>query len=209
ECDAVDDDELGPLGELRPHGEDALVLARRIFADGRTRAYAWGRAAAREDVAAVAERLVAMSGQFEQRRLARGSYRLAVLDAFAEVDVRPARAAWRELQTARRTWEELTRDAAAARARLDELRALGEELRGFLASLEAEPRRLEEVEAELDRIADAKRRHRAQTYVELLERAGEARRELEALDAGHDPVGAADEAVAAAQARVDRVHAEL
>src|SRR5437868_10754603 len=101
EFDAVDDDELGPLGELRPHGEDALVLARRIFADGRTRAYAWGRAAAREDVAAVAERLIAMSGQFEQRRLARGSYRLAVLDAFAEIDVRAARAAWRELQTAR------------------------------------------------------------------------------------------------------------
>ena len=61
------------------------MLARRIFADGRTRAYAWGRSAAREDVAAVAESLIAMSGQFEQRRLARPSYQLAVLDAFAGV----------------------------------------------------------------------------------------------------------------------------
>ncbi len=51
EFDAVDDDVLGPLAELRPDGEDGLVLARRIFPDGRTRAYAWGRAAAREDVA--------------------------------------------------------------------------------------------------------------------------------------------------------------
>ena len=45
-------DELEALAELRPEDEDGLVVARRVFADGRTRAYAWGRAAAREDVAA-------------------------------------------------------------------------------------------------------------------------------------------------------------
>src|SRR5690349_23751532 len=78
----LDDEGLETLAELRPDGEDGLVLARRVFADGRTRAYAWGRSAAREDVAAAAERLIAMSGQFEQRRLARPAYRLDVLDAF-------------------------------------------------------------------------------------------------------------------------------
>src|SRR5262245_39847330 len=83
ELDLPDDEALGPLAELRPDSEDTLTLARRIFADGRTRAYAWGRSAAREDVAAVAERLIAMSGQFEQRRLARPGYQLGVLDAFA------------------------------------------------------------------------------------------------------------------------------
>src|SRR5579862_4311505 len=41
EFDLPDDDLLGELAELRPEGEDALVVARRIFADGRTRAYAW------------------------------------------------------------------------------------------------------------------------------------------------------------------------
>jgi len=66
-----DEEELAGLAELRPEDEEGLVLARRVFADGRTRAYAWGRAAARDDVAAVADRLIAMSGQFEQRRLAR------------------------------------------------------------------------------------------------------------------------------------------
>ena len=76
------------------------MLARRIFADGRTRAYAWGRSAAREDVAAAAEALIAMSGQFEQRRLARPAYQRGVLDAFAGLDVargaaRVARAAGR------------------------------------------------------------------------------------------------------------------
>src|SRR5216684_2193515 len=39
--------------------------------------------AAGDDVAGAAERLVAMSGQFEQRRLARPAYQLDVLDAFA------------------------------------------------------------------------------------------------------------------------------
>src|SRR4029077_9982616 len=74
--DFLDDAGLEPLPELRPEDEDGLVLARRVFADGRTRAYAWGRSAAREDVAGAAERLVAMSGQVEQRRLAKPSHQL-------------------------------------------------------------------------------------------------------------------------------------
>ena len=47
--------------ELRPDDEAGLVVARRVFADGRTRAYAWGRSVAREDVVAATERLLAMS----------------------------------------------------------------------------------------------------------------------------------------------------
>src|SRR5438105_1880761 len=94
EFDLPEDDSLDVLAELRPEGEETLTLARRIFADGRTRAYAWGRSAAREDVAAVSERLLAMSGQFEQRRLGRSSYQLALLDAFAGADVLEARRAW-------------------------------------------------------------------------------------------------------------------
>src|SRR5438477_6145108 len=82
-AELLDAEELGALAELRPEDEESLVLARRVFADGRTRAYAWGRSAAREDVAAAGERLLAMSGQFEQRRLARPSYQLGLLDAFA------------------------------------------------------------------------------------------------------------------------------
>ncbi|HSO02340.1 MAG TPA: AAA family ATPase, partial [Gaiellaceae bacterium] len=73
-----DDEELAGLAELAPEDEPGLVLARRVFADGRTRAYAWGRAVPREDLAALVERLLAMSGQFEQRRLARASHQLDV-----------------------------------------------------------------------------------------------------------------------------------
>src|SRR3954451_1630084 len=67
----LDEDGFEGLADLRPADEDGLVIARRVFPDGRTRAYAWGRATARDDLAAVGERLLAMSGQFEQRRLAR------------------------------------------------------------------------------------------------------------------------------------------
>jgi len=287
-------DDLDELAELRPEDEDALLVARRVFADGRTRAYAWGRAAAREDVAAAVERAIAMSGQFQQRRLARPSYQLELLDRFAGIDREPMRAAWRELQAARKRHEELTANAAFAEARLAEARALvedtegmeegdeerlrgdrerlrhvselaeaaaaaadaltpeegegaaglvalaeralaplerlapelqraGDELRdvelrlretaselsSFLASLDAEPGRLEELEAGLDRIAEAKRRFRVATYDELLARAAEAREELAALDGGVDPAAAAAAAVEAAEARVHDVGLDL
>src|SRR5919202_2847959 len=42
EFDLPAGEELAELAELQPDGEEAVVLARRIFADGRTRAYAWG-----------------------------------------------------------------------------------------------------------------------------------------------------------------------
>jgi len=130
-----EEDELEPLAELRPEDEEGLVLARRVFADGRTRAYAWGRTAARDDLAAAAERLIAMSGQFEQRRLARPAYQLGLLDAFiGEEQARrrsELRAAWRELAVARRRHEELEQGAAAAEARLAELRALVEDTKGL------------------------------------------------------------------------------
>jgi DNA repair protein RecN (Recombination protein N) len=136
----LDEEPFEGLLELRPDDEEGVVLARRVGADGRTRAYAWGRAAAREDVAALGERLLAMSGQFEQRRLARPSYQLAVLDAFCgDEQLRrraEARIAWRELGTARKRHEELTRGTAAAEARLAELRALVEDTAGMEAGAE-------------------------------------------------------------------------
>ncbi|TML98162.1 MAG: hypothetical protein E6G03_00765 [Actinobacteria bacterium] len=294
----LEEDELASLAELRPEGEEGLVVARRVFADGRTRAYAWGRGTAREDLAAAGERLIAMSGQFEQRRLARPSYQLDVLDSFCgEAQLRrraESRLAWRELTAARRHFDELHDGASAAEDRLAELRALVEdtagfdpedeadlsgererlrhitelvegttaaaealasderegaadlvaaaeravaplerlapelsraadelrdaelrlreaasELRGFLLTLEASPGRLEQVEAELERIAQAKRRFRAQTYEELLARAAEARAELEALDEGFDPAAAAAAALAAAESKVGRLADEL
>jgi DNA repair protein RecN (Recombination protein N) len=292
------DDLDSALTELRPEDEEGLVLARRVFGDGRTRAYAWGRSAPREDLAAAGERLIAMSGQFEQRRLARPSYQLDLLDNFAgdeQLDRRAElRLAWRELAAARRRHDELAEGAATAQARLEEFQALveatenfapGEEdslrndrerlrhvtelaagvaaageaiapdegdgaaglsalaeravapleglapeleragnelrdvelrlretasdLKAFLTSLEAEPDRLEHVEQELDRIAEAKRRFRCASYEELLDRSAEARTELAAVEGGADPLAAAAETVAVAERRVNELSAAL
>jgi DNA repair protein RecN (Recombination protein N) len=299
----LEDEELAALAELAPEDEhelvqQSLVIARRVFRDGRTRAYAWGRAVAREDLAAAAERLIAMSGQFEQRRLARPSYQLDVLDSYCGEDQaqrrREARIAWRELGVARKRYDELTRGAAAEEERLRELtalaeategfepgweealraererlrhvteladgaqraaealapeegdgaaaltaaaeralaplerlapelartgeelrdvqlrlRELGSDLRGFLASLDAEPDRVEHVESELERISDTRRRFGALDYDDLLERAAAARRELEALAGGLDPAEAAAEALAAAEAKSEQLAADL
>src|SRR5437763_8149633 len=104
--------ETDALADLRPEDEDVLLAARRVFADGRTRAYAWGRAAAREDVADAVEAVLAMSGQVQQRRLARPSYQLEILDRFAGIDREPIRAAWRDLQASRKRQAELNPHAA-------------------------------------------------------------------------------------------------
>jgi DNA repair protein RecN (Recombination protein N) len=126
---------LETLADLRPAGEEGLVAARRVFADGRTRAYAWGRAVPREDLAGLVERLLAMSGQFEQRRLARASHQLDVLDAFVGEEQLRRRfeleRAWRELVAARRQRDDLAQAAAGRAARLAELRELVERTDGM------------------------------------------------------------------------------
>src|SRR5262249_6923480 len=83
------------------------------------------------------------------------------------------------------------------------LREVTIDLRRFLDSLEAEPGRLEQLEGQLERIADLRRRYRADSYAELLERAAAARTELDALAEGHDPARAVAEALAAQQAEID------
>ncbi len=135
-----DDEERAGLAELRPDDEESLVLARRVFGDGRTRAYAWGRAIAREDLAGAAERLIAMSGQFEQRRLARPAFQLDTLDDFLgaeQIERRSAaRAAWRDLAAATRRLGELERDAGAEELRLAELRTLVSDTDGLTLGLD-------------------------------------------------------------------------
>jgi len=88
-------------------------------------------------------------------------------------------------------------------------RETASELHSFLASLEAEPGRLEALEASLDAIAETKRRFRCETYGELLARAAEARAELDALDGGKDPAAVAAEALRSAEERFAAIAAEL
>ncbi len=136
----LEDEELEALRELRPEDEESLVAARRVFADGRTRAYAWGRSVAREDLALLVDRLLAMSGQFEQRRLARTSFQLDLLDAYAGDDQLRRRAeytrAWRELGAARRRLDELSAASADREHRIAELGELVARTDGLDAEVE-------------------------------------------------------------------------
>ena len=79
-------------------------------------------------------------------------------------------AAERAVAPLERLAPELAAAGEALRQAELQLRETASELRGFLASLEAEPGRLEQVEGELDALADLRRRYRVQTFGELLER---------------------------------------
>ncbi|HEX5582197.1 DNA repair protein RecN [Gaiella sp.] len=293
-----DEDDLETLRDLRPDDEPGLVVARRVWADGRSRAYAWGRSVAREDLVAATDRLLALSGQFAQRRLARSSYQLDLLDTFAgpkqAARRAEAREAWRALQVASRRAESLEQNADAERARLAELEALvedtaglvpGEEdalrrehergrhvaelgdgaavalaaldpddgdgaralvagaeralaeparlapelepaaaelrdtavrlaevasdLRRFASALEVDPARTAEIEGRLDSIADVRRRYRAASLDELLERRAAAVAELEAIGVGGDPLERASADLAAARTRFTDVAERL
>ena len=110
----------------------------------------------------------------------------AALTAIAERAVAPVERLAPELA---RAGDEL-RDAELR------LREVASEVRAFLASMDADPERVEEIESRLDRIAETKRRFRAESYDELLTRASSARAELEAIEQGYDPATAATEALA-------------
>ncbi len=71
----------GELGERLPAGAEEVVLARRVGAEGRTRAYVNGRSAAVGDLRELAGALLAFFGQHEHRRLMLASAQLDILDA--------------------------------------------------------------------------------------------------------------------------------
>ena len=70
----------GERGERLPADAEEVVLARRVGADGRTRAYVNGRSAAVGDLRALGELLVAFYGQHEHRKLTLSAAQLQILD---------------------------------------------------------------------------------------------------------------------------------
>jgi DNA repair protein RecN (Recombination protein N) len=72
----------GELGERLPADAEEVVLARRVSAEGRTRAYLCGRSAAVGDLREVAVALLSFYGQHEHRKLTLASAQLEILDAF-------------------------------------------------------------------------------------------------------------------------------
>jgi DNA repair protein RecN (Recombination protein N) len=75
-------DALDPeLAERLPDDAEEIVLARRVWPDGRTRAYVCGRSATVADLRDLGGHLVAFYGQHEHRKLMLSTAQLDILDA--------------------------------------------------------------------------------------------------------------------------------
>jgi DNA repair protein RecN (Recombination protein N) len=102
----------GELGERLPAGAAEVVLARRVGADGRTRALVNGRSATLTDLRELAQPLITFYGQHEHRKLTLAGAQLDILDGFCG-----------DAQLARRTRVAAAHRAArAAEAALADLR---------------------------------------------------------------------------------------
>lgn len=124
------------LGERLPDDAEELVLARRVWADGRTRAYLNGRSATVGELREIGGELLAFYGQHEHRRLMLASAQLEILDGFCGPDQRERRARAAAAHAALRA---LTR-------RAEELGAIGGARERELDLLEYELREIEEVD---------------------------------------------------------------
>ena len=158
------------LAERLPDGAGEIVLARRLGADGRTRAYLNGRSATVAELRDLGSRLVSFYGQHEHRKLTLAGAQLEILDALCG----PEHAL--RLRACAKTFAEIRRLAAE----LDSLRELSS----------ARERELDLLEHELSEIDAAGLDQ--QEHDELLL----ARERLRRLDALRSAAGAGAEALA-------------
>jgi DNA repair protein RecN (Recombination protein N) len=115
---------------LLPADAQELVLARRVWPDGRTRAYVCGRAAAVADLRELGSRMLSFYGQHEHRRLMLASVQLDVLDSFCGAAQAQRRARMRTLHARVRELEgQLAELEGEIGARERELDLIGFELR--------------------------------------------------------------------------------
>ncbi len=148
------------LAELRERLDDGdgheLVLARRVSAEGRTRAYVQGRSATAADLRELGGRLVAFFGQHEHRKLTVASAQLELLDNFCgeqhlALSGRVAaahgrvRAAERELAELRERAGTRDRDLDLLAFEIEEIEELGPD-EAEERSLDAERARLRQVD---------------------------------------------------------------
>ncbi|MBA3422584.1 MAG: DNA repair protein RecN [Thermoleophilaceae bacterium] len=152
-----DDPALAELRERLPEADDELLLARRVGAEGRTRALVQGRTASAADLRELGGRLVSFYGQHEHRRLTLAAQQLEVLDAFCGAGHLERRA---ELSREHAHVRQLEAELAELRARtgahererdllayeLEEIDALGPDS-GEERSLREERERLRQVDA--------------------------------------------------------------
>ncbi len=135
-----------------PEGDDEVVLARAIPAQGRSRAYVNGRLATVTELREWGERLVDLHGQHAHQSLLSPAVQRAALDRFGEVDLEPLRAARAQLRQIDQHLAALGGDERARARELDLLRFQVQELEQ--AALTG-PDEDEALDAEESALADA------------------------------------------------------
>lgn len=166
---SLDDPELEELRERLPEAEEELVLARRVAAGGRSRAFVQGRSATAADLRELGGRLISFYGQHEHRRLTLVSAQLEALDAYCGPEHLAAR-----------------REFAAAHLRAAGLRRELDELRGVVAARERDRDLLDFELGEVDELAPSED--------ELQELTG-TRERLRGIDALRHAAGSGAEAL--------------
>ncbi|MFL5816697.1 MAG: DNA repair protein RecN [Conexibacter sp.] len=180
------------LGERLPADADELVLARRVWADGRTRAYLGGRAATVGDLREIGGELLAFYGQHEHRRLMLASAQLEVLDGFCGSEQRTRRAAAAAAHV----------DVRTCLRRAEELGALDGARERELDLLEFELREIEEADPSESEQAQLTAERERLRHLEALRVAAAAGAEAIAPESGE---GGAGELLAAAGRQFDAV----
>jgi DNA repair protein RecN (Recombination protein N) len=135
-----------------PSGAQELTLARRVWRDGRTRAYVCGRSATLSDLQELGGRLLSFYGQHEHRKLMLAGAQLDVLDDYCDAAHAKlpdgVRAAYERLRGVERRASELRELAGARERELDLIKFELDEIEA------ADPREDEEqaLTAERDRL---------------------------------------------------------
>jgi DNA repair protein RecN (Recombination protein N) len=142
--------------ELIPADAEEIVLARRVWPDGRTRAYLCGRSATLGDLQELGSTLLSFYGQHEHRKLMLSTAQLDVLDAHCGAGQLALRrrvgAAYERVRTLSELAAELSALAGARDRELDLLRFELDEIEAVApsedeeASLSAERDRLRNLE---------------------------------------------------------------
>ncbi len=152
----LDHPDLADLRERVGEELEEIVLARRVSAEGRSRAFVQGRSATAADLQALGGRMVAFFGQHEHRRLTLASAQLDLLDGFCgreQLELRAqlgaAHARMRELEGALAELRERAgtrdRDLDLLAFEIEEIEELdpGEEEKGSLVAERSRLRQLD------------------------------------------------------------------
>jgi DNA repair protein RecN (Recombination protein N) len=110
------------LSEAGFVAEDELILRRITSTDGRKTAFVNDRRASGEVLRALSDSLIELHGQHDDRGLLNPRGHRQLLDAFAGADVAGVRAAWSEMQAARKALASAEAEQAGLRAEEDYLR---------------------------------------------------------------------------------------